>query len=112
MEDVTHTLGTFLKSTVFHHFKNYNVAIPIYIYISHSNLGINANKPKLYCALSVLDGRLQPAFFASLVKSPYTLTGIDEWLNLKMSRSIEVTSTIHQLECSQHHGKDSTMFHA
>jgi hypothetical protein len=41
------------------------------------NNSFYANKPKLYCALSVSDGRLQPAFFASLVKNPYTLTGID-----------------------------------
>ena len=31
----------------------------------------------IYCVLSVSDDRLKPAFFASLVKSPYTLTGID-----------------------------------
>ena len=29
----------------------------------------------IYCALSVSDGRLQPAFFASLKKHPYTLAG-------------------------------------
>ena len=31
----------------------------------------------IFCALSVSDGRLQPAFFASLVKQPYNLTGIN-----------------------------------
>ena len=31
-----------------------------------------------YIYISVSDGRLQPAFFASLVKHPYTLTGIND----------------------------------
>jgi hypothetical protein len=31
----------------------------------------------IYCVLSVSDGRLKPAFFASLIKHPYTLAGIN-----------------------------------
>ena len=43
--------------------------------VIHSNSNISSNKTILYCVLSVSDDRLQPAFFASLVKDPYTLTG-------------------------------------
>ena len=32
----------------------------------------------IQCGLSVSDDRLQPAFFASLAKHPYTLTGIND----------------------------------
>ena len=32
----------------------------------------------IQCALSVTDGRLQPAFFASLVKTHYTLAGTND----------------------------------
>ncbi len=43
----------------------------------HGYFKINGNETISYCALSVSDGRLQPAFFAALVKNPYTLTGVN-----------------------------------
>jgi hypothetical protein len=43
------------------------------IYFIHSNANINGNTTILYCVWSVSDGRLQPAFFASLVKHPYNI---------------------------------------
>jgi hypothetical protein len=46
--------------------------------VVHGYFNINGNETMTYCALSVSDGRLQPAFFASLVKDPYTLTGIND----------------------------------
>ena len=52
-------------------------SLSLAIYVIHNNININDNTTILYCALSFSDGRLQPAFFASLVKHPYTLTGIN-----------------------------------
>jgi hypothetical protein len=53
------------------------VTLSLTIYGIHSNVNTNCNNTILYCALSVSDGRLQPAFFVSLVKHPYTLAGIN-----------------------------------
>ena len=76
-EDVTHTLDTFSKTPFSIILRIITLAFPIYIYIIHGNLRIIANKPiYIYCVLSVSDGRLHPAFFASLIKHPYTLKGI------------------------------------
>ena len=52
-------------------------SLSLAIYVIHSNVNTNGNTTILYCALSVSDGRLQPAFFASLKKHPYTLSGIN-----------------------------------
>jgi hypothetical protein len=53
------------------------VTLSLDIYGIHRNVNTNCNKTILYCALSVSDDRLQPAFFAALVKHPYTLTDIN-----------------------------------
>ena len=52
-----------------------NSSLSLAIYVIHSNVNTNGNTTILYCALSLSDGRLQPAFFASLVKHPYSLRG-------------------------------------
>ena len=56
------------------------------IYFIHSNANINGNKTILYCVWSVSDGRLQPAFFASLVKHPYTVTGVNAVVKFEDAR--------------------------
>ena len=52
-------------------------SLSLAIYVIHSNVNTYGNRTTciLYCALSVSDCRLQPAFFASLKKHPYTSAG-------------------------------------
>ena len=52
----------------------------------HGYFKINGNETISYCALSVSDGRLQPAFFAALVKNPYTLTGVNAVVKFEVVR--------------------------
>ena len=65
------------------------VTLSLAIHGIHSNVNTSCNTTILYCALSVSDGRLQPAFFVSLVKHPYTLTDInsvDKFEDVKVNR--------------------------